>query len=189
MEIEQYFIYALYDSFDRGIPKYVGQTKTPAFRFNNHVKHSRFAKTKKSQWVLDVQSRGGYIEIALLACCKSRQEANEVETAYISKYRQKGYTLVNSTNGGSGTKGYVFTKEHRANISKALMGSARHTTPHTLLSRQRMSIAHQGKKVSYETRVKMSQAHSGKKRTEEQKQNMREAWVIRKQQKAHGSRI
>lgn len=185
MELGRHFIYALFDSFDRGIPKYVGQTNRPVHRFRSHTRHSKFTKTRKSTWILDVQERGGYIEVSLLKFCKSKDEANQFEKEYIGLYRSKGYPLTNSTDGGSGFTGYIRTEEHKRKLAEALRGTARHTTPHTVLSRQKISSSKKGVPQTPESVQKRADAIRGQKRTLEQRENMKKAWFLRKQKNGH----
>ncbi len=77
---------------------------------------------------------------------------NSLEILYIKTYKSKTPHGYNLTDGGEGTVGYVFTEEHRKNLSEAMKGKP---------------SPRKGVKLSKETRKKLSEARIGRFKGEE----------------------
>ena len=96
---------------------YIGMTcKDLNKRLNQHINKSlrdsdRY--TKKENWIRKRISENYKIEIILLEDDLSREEAIELEVAYISKYKLSN--LTNLTTGGEGVSGYIYSKEQKLN--------------------------------------------------------------------------
>jgi hypothetical protein len=106
------------------------------------------------------------------------------ERAWISYGRKEGWRLVNTTDGGDGTCGWVMPKETREKISNANRGR-KFTQEHRLkLSLAKIGrplnkecraasfLAHTGSKLSGETKRKIGNGNRGKIRTDEQRRNI-----------------
>ena len=90
------------------------------------------------------------------------EDRDERERYWIALARDYGHKLVNGTDGGDGTQGYVFTPEVRERISKAITGVKK-----SLECRKKQSDAHKGKKKTPEHRRAMSDAQKGKRQSPE----------------------
>jgi len=78
-------------------------------------------------------------------------------------------TGYNSTLGGEGSRGRVFSDETKRRLSEAAKGRK-----HSDETKRKMSEAHRGENCSKETRRKLSEANLGKKHTDESKAKMSE---------------
>ncbi|HET6959742.1 MAG TPA: GIY-YIG nuclease family protein [Vicinamibacterales bacterium] len=83
------------------------------------------AASPRTKWIRALRERGFDYEITVLEVCRSKAELDEAECFYISYFRSLNIPLLNLTDGGDGTVGYVFTPEHCLRISKALSGCVR----------------------------------------------------------------
>ena len=103
-------------------------------------------------------------QIVIIKDNLTEQEAKDLEIELIAKHGRldlgEGY-LINKTDGGEGTSGYIVSKETKRKISEANKGRT-----HTEESKRKMSEANKGeknpnfgKKASEETRRKLSEAN------------------------------
>jgi hypothetical protein len=113
-----------------------------------HNPHYQRIVEKLASWGVSV-----LVHIALDGL--TEEEAFAFETALIKHRRAEGHRLVNMTDGGEGTSGYVFTLEHSARLSVALKGIKR-----TAETRAKMSAARRATMASPEARAKLSAAVS-----------------------------
>ncbi|MDD2865058.1 MAG: NUMOD3 domain-containing DNA-binding protein [Methylococcales bacterium] len=107
--------------------------------------------------------------------CRSEQHALDLEVRMIAALRNGGVKLVNLTDGGEGTCGYIPAPrsiEYRAKLSAAHKGKSLSTE-----TRAKIGKAGIGRIVTVETRAKISAIHTGMVRTPEQKAKM-SAWQI-----------
>jgi len=103
----------------------------------------------------------------------SENDATEAETFWIAAFRSYGATLLNMTDGGEGSTGWIATAETRLKMIE----SSKTRRPVSEKTRQRMSAAQKGRtftpeaiekmrkahaNISPETRAKMSAAQKGK---------------------------
>jgi hypothetical protein len=148
-----YKIYALTTSTQS--IRYIGYTKHSLNRrLNGHRNEARRKdvggkyerNTYKDKWF-----RKYYDEISIILIeenISSLEEILEREKYWIKYYRDNGYNLVNSTDGGDGTVGYKLTEEHK----------------------QLLRDLNKGKTLSEEHKQKISNSHKGKKMSNEQKE-------------------
>lgn len=118
-------------------------------------------------------------KIEILFDSISWEEALKKEIEFIALYGRrdkKTGTLVNMTDGGEGTVGYIFSDETKNKISKATKGRPSHRKGKTLSQNHIQNLS--GKKrapFSKERKLKMSLSRTGKKRatfTDEHLKNM-----------------
>jgi predicted GIY-YIG superfamily endonuclease len=86
-------IYALIDPIDKKV-KYVGQTKDPSKRYNEHIRTAKYHVTLKEQWIHALLTVGHMPEFKVLELCTSLNK-DEREKYYIQKYRKKNKYLFN----------------------------------------------------------------------------------------------
>jgi hypothetical protein len=157
-----WFIYTLKNP-RTGEVRYVGWTcKTLARRLNTHIQDavSSPANSHRRKWILSMLAIGIRPVIELIETGSGEKWA-EAEKRWIAKFRAEGARLVNATDGGEGTVGYVPRPETRARLSKAGMG--RKLSPEGLARWHAAARAvNVGSKASAETRDKMSAAQKGK---------------------------
>lgn len=189
--------------------KYIGKTKDPRKRWNEHLFHARTGRTQThlyramrahglESFVFEVIWQG-------LDC----QSALEAEQEIIKQEKQANETLYNLTTGGDGTSGHVVSEETRRKIGNANRGrkmseeqkrqiSAFHTGrkygrrgPMSEKSKRKLSEALRGRKppeMTPELRQKLSLAATGRKWTNgfsaEHRRKLSEAvrksWIARR---------
>ena len=127
-------IYALKD--ETGKIRYVGRTtKLLNIRLSQHLSKARSNDTShRCNWIRTVFKRGFLPEISLLGEV-SGNGARE-EAAWVEYFKEEGLDLVNSTDGGDGCPGLIFSPEALKKIGDASRG--RPCRPET---RQRLSEA------------------------------------------------
>lgn len=141
----KYKIYGL-KSFYEDKLRYIGLTKRSLTkRLSSHITESKRRNTHKDSWI---KKNNFNITIILIEDnIKNLEEANEREIFWIKYYKDLGYNLVNSSEGGNGTVGVKMSEEHK----------------------KKLSLLYKGKPLSEEHRKKISISRKGKKFTEEQK--------------------
>lgn len=161
--------------------RYVGQTvKLLSRRYSYHINDKD--RTYKTNWINSLKKQGLLPIIELLEICQSKKMLNEREKYYIKHFKNIGYKLTNTTDGGGGSlgltpmkgkkhsletrlkmsiaqKGKVFSEESRQKIRETLTG--RHDCAETRLKKSKSRI---GLKHSEETKRKMSKSLLGNKR-------------------------
>lgn len=126
--MQRWSIYTLSDYYGR--VRYVGITKlTLQQRLRDHLKCSRRHHTYRDKWI---QSLGHPPIISLLEVTDDSHR----EVFWIAHFRAIGARLTNLTDGGDGISGYR----------------------HTIESREKMSVAGRGRKISAAARMNMSLA-------------------------------
>lgn len=182
-----------------------GQLRT---RWYGHV-HASKKTTKRTAVQCWIASHGAdAVVVTVLEQCSSIEELHAAEKRWIRQLRQAGVALLNHTDGGEGTPGWVPTAEQRAAMSARVSGAGnpRYGAPCPEEVKQKISAAltgrpgsclgvpkteeHKaklrGRKVSEETRLKMSEAakrrganNKGVPMSEAQKEKLRAAAVGR----------
>jgi hypothetical protein len=132
-----------------GVPFYVGKGK----------RKRAWVTKNRSPAFNEIHSMGGCsVEIADLFMHESQAHAHEMELIELYGRRDNGTgTLVNLTDGGEGSIGWVPSDETRAKIAKAAIGrmpSKEH--------RAKISEANRGRKLSPEHIAKVAEANRGK---------------------------
>lgn len=111
------FIYCLKDPVT-GDVRYIGKTDNLKKRFSEHIKGSAKKKTYLGNWLKSLS--GEKPILAVLHEVSEGESWAEEERRYISCARALGMDLVNLTDGGDGTPGWVPTPENRASMSEAM---------------------------------------------------------------------
>lgn len=116
-------IYALIDPRDQAV-RYIGATATPEKRLRMHLSYS--SRRIHQLWISALLSLNLK---PLFHVLEETEDAlwREREKAWVKHYRERGADLLNETAGGDGggvNTGYEFTEQHRANLSKSLLGHA-----------------------------------------------------------------
>lgn len=149
MKEKTYKIYCLIDP--NGEIRYIGQTRqTLPRRLWGHINKNKNSDTHKRRWLNKLEENNLRPTIRLIEECGSLGELNEREIFYIKKYRDEGYDLVNTSDGGTGGN-------HWANKTKEEQD----------IIREKLSKTLKGK-------------NKGKKRTEAEKENIRKKLTGRK---------
>lgn len=122
--------------------RYIGLTKNSLRkRINNHKNHAKGRETHKDRWV---RKNDYNIEIILIEDgIPNLNEANEREVYWIKYYRDLGYDLVNTSDGGNGTVGVKPTQAHKDHLSSLFKG-----VPLSEEHRKKIGLARKGKKLS-----------------------------------------
>jgi group I intron endonuclease len=117
----KYYIYGLYSS-QTGELRYIGQTSWDLNkRLKGHIKEvfsKKRNQTHKINWLkLDI-SAGFWPYIQLLQEFDNENDLNKAEIYWIKFFNEEGCNLTNQTTGGYGVRGYKFTDEVRAKMSR-----------------------------------------------------------------------
>ncbi len=129
------------------------------------------SKNRNIYWHRVVNKHGFIIEKIIDGLDEELALFSEIEI--IDVYRKRGITLVNMTNGGEGTSGYIHTKEHKEKLIGNTHGSSTwgmtfKGKKHSDESKAKMSYARigntnkKGKTLSAESKAKISNAMTGK---------------------------
>ena len=111
-------VYGLMD-MEVGQIRYVGQTtRTMKKRFAEHVEHARQGrKTPVHCWIKSILDRGG--EVGIMPIIENAV-LHETEVEVIARLKDEGYDLLNVTNGGEGTLGWIMSDEQRERHSEQM---------------------------------------------------------------------
>ncbi len=134
---------------------YIGKTiKTLKQRKCVHTSISKHDNSK--QLFHNALRKYGFKNFEWIKIYKSKNDEKliEKEIHFIKKYKTKTPHGYNLTDGGEGISGFIYSKETRKKMSKALQG---HSVSKE--TRKKMSKAHKGKIISKSTRKKMSESH------------------------------
>ena len=111
---ETVFIYSLKDPITYQI-KYIGKTIDINRRYKEHIQTHRNRKSKKNSWIINLIKNGLEPIMEILEEC-NLDNWEEREIFWISYYKELGFNLKNTQNGGGRTK-YVFSELARKNMS------------------------------------------------------------------------
>lgn len=115
----QTFIYTLEDP-DTNEIRYVGKTiKSLNNRLTGHIYSCKKENNHRTNWIKSIIKRGKKPIIKMIDSC-SWDKSQELESYWISKFKNEGLNLVNLTNGGEGNLGLKLTKERRDNLTLAV---------------------------------------------------------------------
>lgn len=168
---------------------YIGiTTKNLEKRKAGHLRDAKIKNTRKSKWIRFNLKMGRDLIIIALDTCDYNIALNK-EIEYISTYKQLGFKLYNSNNGGGGKlKHSEETKKKisRANLGRKLteeqygklLASIKTKKPMNKLSIAAGAITRTGKPLSEEHKRKLKENHkgnTGRKFTEEHKRKISEA--------------
>lgn len=145
----------------RGVVRYVGVTGgSEQDRLEHHLYEAKSGiRNHRCNWLRSLKSKRPQVEVVEWIRPEDRDER---ETYWIALFRAYGHDLVNETDGGDGTRGYVFTPEVCQKISKAITGLKK--SPEC---RAKMSASHKGRPKTPEHRKAMSEAQKGRKHPRE----------------------
>ncbi len=156
-------VYGLYSTEKPKDIRYVGQTvQKVETRFRSHLYDvNRVSKRRPLlDWIKNVQRKGFRVEFTIL---NQKATWEKSEKFLIKKLSNQGYKLLNLTDGGEGTLGWIPSKKWRANISKINTGrkwNKKRRQRHSEYMKKNHPL--RGKKMSLESRKKMSIAKLGK---------------------------
>lgn len=154
------FIYALCEPGTRTV-RYIGKTVNLKNRFKAHVKTSSKEESHLGNWL---RSLAGVLPSMVTLREVSEVDGSAAEIKYIRIARESlGMNLVNATDGGEGTSGWIPSTETRAAIGAAAKARGSHTPEHRAKIRAGMLGKNRGPHTS-EHRAKNSAARRGVKR-------------------------
>jgi len=164
---------------------YVGQSKHPTKRKNEHLSCARDGVDSKLYWAIRKYGEDNFIFEIIEEC--EDETTNQREEYWIKYYDsfENGYNL--TTGGdhyrladevkhkiGSAFRGKSLTEEHKQKLREANLGKK--PPPHSEETRQKMSNSMKGKNSgpkSDEHKRRLSDAHKGKNLSEEHKEKLR----------------
>lgn len=99
--------------------RYVGKTINPSGRLREHITHAKLYrdKTHKGNWIRRLL-RNELRPVMTTIQETTEQEWEQAEKYWIQYYKDKGYKLTNSTDGGDGTKGHKHKKRTKKLLSE-----------------------------------------------------------------------
>lgn len=112
---KQYYIYMLTEPGVNNIG-YIGQTDNMKIRLRKHISDAKLEKKKYNKncsWIRKMLSAGKVPVMSMIDKCLAK-DADNLEIYYIHLYKNIGWKLTNSTNGGQ--NGFIYTKERLAQI-------------------------------------------------------------------------
>lgn len=121
-------------------------------------KRSHDFKRRNEHWKRTANKHGVIVDVIYSGLTEAEALSLEVKT--ISEIGR--YSLVNQTNGGEGLSGLAFTNEHRQKISLAHKGKKK--SPESIA---KMVQKLTGRKLSYEHKQALSKSRKGKPKTPE----------------------
>lgn len=158
-------IYELRDPRDPECkPRYVGITVKPLkYRLSLHLHDAVTGKKHhRANWTRKLMREGVLPTIHLIEEVVGWEYACKTEQYWIKEFKEQGYKLTNSTDGGEGRVGYKVSQETIDKITSKTRGRI-----FSAEVRQKMSKASLGRIVSKETREKISSSTIGIKKSKE----------------------
>lgn len=165
--------------------RYIGiTTQKLSTRLYKHMYDAKkYPNTHKSRWISSLVKLNKKPVIQLLETIIGWSNACSREVELIKEFKIKGYNLTNSTKGGDGITGLVFSEEHKKNLSLSHLGKVL-TEDH----KRKIGIASKNRKLSDEfieqmkntiitedTKLKMSIAQKGRKFSDSHRKNISNA--------------
>jgi len=167
-----YYIYTLSEDTIENV-RYIGYSKDPRHRLRVHQRESNLrVKNHKTDWIKKMIKEEKEIILNIIDSAKD-DEIKKLEKYYIKKYRDDGYNLTNSTDGGDGLINPTPEVRERMSKNNPRLGLNKGRKLSEEL-KKRLSDANKGKTVSEETRRKLSIANAGKIISEEHKKILSE---------------
>lgn len=153
-----YKVYALYHPITKEI-RYIGLTSgSLKQRLLDHVslRNNSDKNTYKARWIRSLKSKGLKPNMQLLKITFDYDSIKLVEKEFIKKFRELGYRLVNTTNGGEGTLRGALSEDTRRRLGNGMRGKK-----HTEETRKKMSASGKGKKFTEEHKKRISKGRLG----------------------------
>lgn len=174
-----WIVYALRDPRSFQV-RYVGCARDISVRLKTHVFNSKRERTRKAEWIRQLAAEGMRPVPEALETGSGDGDWGDRERHWIAHFRALGHDLLNATDGGPGTAGFIPSDETRAKMSIAHTG--RRQSPEAI---EKTASAHRGRKYSEEHRARQSASRKGLKRKPSAVAATAEALRGRKQSPEH----
>ena len=101
-------IYALFDEREPEVVRYIGFSRRPSDRLQEHLQEARYSQkySHRLHWLRKVISDNARVEWRSLVVVETAEEAAIAEIAAIKDHREAGHPLCNGTDGGEGIQGF-----------------------------------------------------------------------------------
>lgn len=143
------YIYILVDPENQQV-RYVGKTKSPSRRYNQHTSECSKIRNHKNNWLLSLKNKGLKPEMVLIDECENNDWIF-LEKWYIQLFKMWSFKLTNLTEGGEGVYGYKPSRETIEKIARKTRGVKRSDE-----FRAKISAAVRGRKYSDDVKKKAS---------------------------------
>ena len=147
---ETTYIYGLVEPHDGRI-RYVGRADNPQRRYQRHLQRLN-GHSHKVNWIKHLLSLGLRPSLVYLAKVPKSHWA-EAEQFQIAFFRERGFDLTNSTDGGDGRIGHKMSEEAKRKLSEYWKGRKRPSEVY-----EKISQALKGRPLSAEARLHQSEA-------------------------------
>lgn len=166
-----YLIYAIRHSHDIDMEyRYVGMTNDLHRRAKKHIRDANSGVNRYvCKWIV---SHLGFVTFDVLEICTTKDELILAERKWILVLKERGYRLVNHTDGGEGSFGRVHKEDSKRAISNSLKLS---WSKRELSDEYRDNIRKRDKYWSEDARKKASERSTDRVHTQESKNKMSEA--------------
>lgn len=170
------YVYVLTDPRYPDDVRYVGVTDKPKKRLRQHIANAKIEHNHRAHWINSLLGNG-LTPIMTIIDEADIDNWQQCEIKWIAHYRGVGCKLVNSTDGGEGSRGVIQSEEARKKTSERMKGvpksddhrrklseSQKNKPPANEETRKRMSeSASRRPPVTEKTRRKKSESMSGEK--------------------------
>ena len=164
--------------------RYVGKTsKSLQARLHCHLCDK--VKCRRVSWIKSLTKAGLKPSIVQIEEVSPIDDWRERESFWIEAFRNAGYDLVNSTDGGEGVENPSDEVRHKMSVARKgtkiseetrrKMSQSHKTSYRAIEQRRIMNLANKGKKKTPEHIRKVIEANTGKKRSEEMRLRNSEA--------------
>jgi hypothetical protein len=133
-----YSIYKIHSSDPRDLSIYIGVSSNCKLRVYKHSQQRQYKLYKNKPlyiWMNNLieNKTGGKVIFEIISDNLSEEEAFNLEIKYIKEYKEKGYTILNISEGGKGNKGYIpwnkgtkgiYTETHISRLSESHKGNS-----------------------------------------------------------------
>lgn len=153
-------IYSLEDP-DTNEIRYIGKTvKSLPSRLTNHIYTAKKINNHRCNWIKSIVKKGKKPLIKIIDSCDWKESA-ELEIYWITQFKNWGFNLVNSTEGGEGNLGFKLSKERRDKLTKAVSKKVYQYSLNGNFIKEFPSVIEASRQLNFKSPTKISLAAQG----------------------------